>query len=119
MQVVVDAWDQADGNETRRRLGLYQLGYQVLKRDGTPVAGFEQPRNTILFDRLAPDPAAADLVYHSGSGIPFYGRRSTHFLYVVTNSLREGRAVAGAWDPSAVEPGDYIIRVIARDIQRQ
>jgi hypothetical protein len=115
VQVVVDAWDQADGNETRRRLGLYQLGYQVLKRDGTPVAGFEQPRATILFDQLAVDPDAAGLVYHSGSGIPFYGRRSTHFLYVVTTSFSGGRAVAGAWDPGPLEPGDYIIRVIARD----
>ena len=44
VQVVVDAWDQADGNEARRRLGLYQLGYQVLTTDGTPVAGYEQPR---------------------------------------------------------------------------
>ena len=116
VQVVVDAWDQADGNAARRRLGLYQLGYQVLKQDGTPVAGFEQPRETIRFDRLAPDPGAAGLVYASGSGIPFYGSRTTHFLYVVTNSLTDGRAAAGAWDPALLEPGDYIIRVIARDI---
>jgi hypothetical protein len=116
VQVVVDAWDQADGNEARRRLGLYQLGYQVLNKDGTPVAGFEQPRDTIRFDQLAPDPDAAGLVYASGSGIPFYGRRSTHFLYVVTNSLDAGRAASGAWDPTLLEPGDYVIRVIAKDI---
>jgi hypothetical protein len=115
VQVVVDAWDQADGNEKRRRLGLYQLGYQVLKQDGTPVSGFEQPRSTILFDQLALDPDAAGLVYHSGSGIPFYGSRATHFFYVVTNSLTAGRAAPGAWDPASLEPGDYIIRVIARD----
>ena len=30
-------------------------------------------------------------------------------------SAGAGRAVAGAWDPGGVEPGDYIIRVIARD----
>jgi hypothetical protein len=116
VQVVVDAWDQADGNESRRRLGLYQLGYQVLRKDGTPVEGFEKPRQTIRFDQLAPDPAAAGLVYASGSGIPFYGRRSTHFLYVVTNSLTRGRASHGAWDPADLEPGDYIVRIIARDI---
>jgi sugar lactone lactonase YvrE len=116
VQVVVDAWDQADGNASRRRLGLYQLGYQVMRRDGTPIAGFEQPRETIRFDRLALDPDAARLVFASGSGIPFYGSRTTHFLYVVTNSLTAGRAAAGAWDPTGVEPGDYIIRVIARDI---
>jgi hypothetical protein len=116
VRVVVDAWDQADGNEKRRRLGLYQLGYQVLTENGMPVAGFEQPRETIRFDQLAPDPDAARLVYASGSGIPFYGSRSTHFLYVVTNSFDAGRAAAGALDPAALEPGPYIIRVTARDI---
>ena len=116
VQVVVDAWDQADGNAARRRLGVYQLGYQVMKSDGTPVAGFERPRETIRFDQLAVDPNAAGLVYASGSGIPFYGSRTTHFLYIVTNSLSGGRAMAGAWDPTALEPGDYIIRAIARDI---
>jgi sugar lactone lactonase YvrE len=115
VQVVVDAWDQVDGNEARRRLGLYRLGYQVLHRDGTPVPGFEQPRETIRFDRLEPDPAAATLVYASGSGIPFYGRRSTHFLYVVTNSLRGGHAAAGAWDPRDLPPGEYLIRIVAED----
>ena len=56
-------------------------------------------------------------MYASGSGIPFYGRRSTHFLYVVTNSLAEGHATTGAWDPTSLAPGDYIIRVIAKDIR--
>jgi sugar lactone lactonase YvrE len=116
VQVVVDAWDQADGNEERRRLGLYELGYQVLRKDGSPLPGFESPRKTIRFDELAPDPDAAGFVYASGSGIPFYGRRSTHFLYIVTNSLREGHGSASAWDPAGLEPGDYVIRVVARDI---
>ena len=116
VQVVVDAWDQADGNKERRRLGLYELGYQVLKKDGSPITGFEMPRETIRFDELSPDPDAPGVVYANGSGIPFYGRRSTHFLYIVTNSLRGGRAAASAWDPSGLEPGDYVIRVIARDI---
>jgi hypothetical protein len=116
VQVVVDAWDQADGNKERRRLGLYELGYQVLRKDGSPVPGFEMPRETIRFDELSPDPDAPGFVYATGSGIPFYGRRSTHFLYIVTNSLREGRGAASAWDPAGLEPGDYVIRVIARDI---
>ena len=41
VRVVVDAWDQVTGNEPRRRLGLYTLGYQVLNADGTPAAGFQ------------------------------------------------------------------------------
>ena len=117
VQVVVDAWDQADGNKTQRRLGLYVLGYQILRKDGTPVPGFEKPRETIRFDQLTPDPDAPSIVYANGSGIPFYGRRSTHFLYVVTNSLLDGRASKGVWDPAELPPGTYIIRVIARDIR--
>ena len=36
VQIVVDAWDQTDGNRSERRLGLYDLGYQILNRDGLP-----------------------------------------------------------------------------------
>jgi sugar lactone lactonase YvrE len=117
VQVVVDAWDQSDGNKKQRRLGLYELGYQILNRDGTPVPGFEQPRETIRFDQLMPDPDAPSLVYASGSGIPFYGSRSTHFLYVVTNSLQNGHASTGVWDPAELPPGTYILRITARDIR--
>src|SRR5690606_6868907 len=34
VQVVVEAWDQVDGNLPRRRLGLHRVGYQVLRDDG-------------------------------------------------------------------------------------
>jgi sugar lactone lactonase YvrE len=115
VQVVVDAWDQSDGNKPTRRLGLYELGYQILKKDGTAVAGFEVPHQTIRFDRLSPEPDAPSVLYASGSGIPFYGRRATHFLYVVTNSLRDGQATRGMWDPTGLIPGNYIIRITARD----
>ncbi|MCA1562276.1 MAG: gluconolaconase [Acidobacteria bacterium] len=117
VQVIVDAWDRVNGNKPRRRLGLYQLGYQVLNRDGSPAPGFEAPRETIRFDRLAPEPAAPRVVYASGSGIPFFGRRVTRFLYVVTNTLREGIASAGTWDTSTLPPGDYTLRILAADIR--
>jgi sugar lactone lactonase YvrE len=117
VQVVVDAWDQVNGNEPRRRLGLYRLGYQVLTPDGSPAPGFDTPRETLRFDRLTPDPDAARLVYASGSGIPFYGRRSTRFLYVVTNRFGGGVASADAWDATALPPGDYTLRILAADIR--
>ena len=116
-QIVVDAWDQADGNATRRRLGLYALGYQVMRADGTPAAGFEKARDTIVFDRLDAAPEAARLVYAPGSGIPFYGQRRTRFLYAVTNSFHHGVAAAGAWDTTALPPGDYTLRIRAADIR--
>jgi sugar lactone lactonase YvrE/murein DD-endopeptidase MepM/ murein hydrolase activator NlpD len=70
IRIVVDAWDQSDGNRPNRRLGLYAFGYQVLTADGKPVAGFEQPRNTIEFDRLAPQPDAPGLVYAPAAASP-------------------------------------------------
>ena len=52
----------------------------------------------------------------SGSGIPFYGNRRTRFLYVVTNTLRDGVAARGFWDTTELPPGDYILRIWAADI---
>jgi sugar lactone lactonase YvrE len=117
VQVIVDAWDQVDGNEARRRLGVYSVGYQVLYPDGSPAAGFDRPRETIVFDRLAPDEDAPSLVFASGSGIPYYGTRTTRFLYVATNTFRNGVASPGYWDTSTLAPGDYTLRVLVGDIR--
>jgi hypothetical protein len=116
LRIVVDAWDQVNGNEPRRRLGLYRLGYQILDRDGSPAPGFGSPRETIEFDRLAANSDASRLIFQPGSGIPFYGSRRTRFLYVVTNTLRGGVASAGFWDAGTLPPGDYTVRVLAADI---
>ena len=117
VQVVVDAADQADGNRPQRRLGLYDLGYQVLGKGGSPATGFDTVRHTLHFDRLAADPAAARLVYAAGSGIPFFGRRRTRFLYIVTNTFRGGVASRGFWDTTLLAPGDYTFRIWAADIR--
>ena len=116
VRIVVDAWDQVDGNRPGRRLGLYSLGYEVL-RAGKPLgAGVATRRDTLVFDRLAAQPEAARIVYAPGSGIPFYGGRRTRFLYVVTSTFRNGIAADGLWDTSGLPPGHYTIRVHARDI---
>jgi DNA-binding beta-propeller fold protein YncE len=117
VQIVVDAWDQANESRPGRRLGLYDLGYQVLQSDGTPAPGFETVRHTMRFDRFTIDPEAARLVYASGSGIPFYGNRRTRFLYLVTNTLRDGVAARGVWDTTELPPGDYVLRIWAADIE--
>jgi hypothetical protein len=116
VRVVVDAWDQSDGNTPNRRLGIYELGYQVLDANGSPMPGFESVRHTISFDRLALDADAPRLVYEPGSGIPFYGQRRTRFLYIVTNRFKGGEAASGLWDTTSLPPGDYILRVWAADI---
>jgi hypothetical protein len=115
VRVVVDAFDQVDGNQPRRRLGLYKLGYQLLQPDGTPAPGFEQPRVQIEFDRLPPDREAPKVAYADESGITVYGSKETRFLYEVTNTVRQGRAERGTWDTAALPPGDYTLRILAAD----
>jgi sugar lactone lactonase YvrE len=117
VRIVVDAFDQVDDNQPRRRLGLYKLGYQLLQPDGSPVNGFEQPRVQIEFDRLPPDREATKIAYADESGITVYGSDETRFLYEVTNTVRQGRAERGTWDTTALPPGDYTLRIHAADFK--
>lgn len=115
VRIVVDAFDRTNMNASRRRLGLYKLGYQILKADGTPAPGFEEPRINILFNRLPGDREATKLAYAAESGITVYGSKTTRFLYEVTNTVRDGRAAPGVWDTSQLPKGDYVLRIIAAD----
>lgn len=113
--IVVGAYDQMNGNATRRRLGLYKVGYQVLRADGTPVPGYEQPLMNIEFNSLPPDSESVKVAYAGNSGITVHGSAITRFMYVVTNSVRDGHATPGVWTPGALPAGDYIIRITAAD----
>jgi hypothetical protein len=115
VRIVVDAFDRTNLNPERRRLGLYKLGYQVLKADGTPAPGFEQPRINILFNRLPDDREATKVAYADESGITVYGSKTTRFLYEVTNTVRDGQVARGVWDTSQLPKGDYMLRIIAAD----
>jgi len=115
VSVVVEAFDRVDGNRANRRLGVYALGYQVLRRDLSPVPGFEQPRMSLVFDRLPSDPEAPQVVYAEGSGITVYGNKTTRFRYIVTNALIEGVASRGTWDTSSLLAGEYVVRILAAD----
>jgi DNA-binding beta-propeller fold protein YncE len=115
VRIVVDAFDRADMNPERRRLGLYKLGYQVLRRDGSPAPDFAEPRITMLFNRLPAEREATKLAYAPESGITVYGSASTRFLYEITNEVRDGRAARGVWDTSSLPPGPYTLRVIVAD----
>ncbi len=115
VRIVVDAFDRTNMNADRRRLGLYKVGYQVLKADGTPAPGFNQPRINIVFDRLPADRKATKVAYADESGITVYGSKTTRFLYEVTNTVRDGRAERGVWDTSQLPKGDYVLRIIAGD----
>jgi sugar lactone lactonase YvrE/murein DD-endopeptidase MepM/ murein hydrolase activator NlpD len=116
VRIVVEAWDQVDRNERRRRLGVYSLGYEVLRRDGASASGSDGSRATIVFDRLPQTPGAGGLAYAEGSGITVYGNRATRFRYVVTNEVHDGEATEGWWNAGALAPGDYRVRIVAKDI---
>lgn len=115
VQIVVDAWDQVDRNLPRRRLGLHALGYQVLRDDGTAIPGYESPRMNIEFNRMPADNEAVKIAYAQGSGITVHGSATTHFKYVLTNTVRDGRLVTGSWPTAELTPGDYTLRITARD----
>ncbi len=120
VRIVVEAFDRNDRNSSRRKLGLYRLGYQVLKVDGATsseqaASGFEEPRMNIEFNRLPAKRTATKLAFAEQSGITVYGSATTRFLYEVTNKVRDGLASPSIWDTSELPPGDYILRIIAMD----
>lgn len=115
VQIVVEAWDQVDRNLPRRRLGLYQVGYQILDAAGQPLQGYEQPRFNIVFNRMPRERSATLVAYAPDSGITVHGSAVTRFRYLVTNTVRDGLVETGRWLPEALPAGDYIIRASARD----
>ncbi len=115
LQIVVEAWDQVDGNLPRRRLGLHTLGWQLLDANGAPMPGFETPRFTIDFDRMPPHREAVRVAYAGDSGITVHGAARTRFRYAINNTVRDGRLEPALWDPRDLAPGDYVLRAVVRD----
>ncbi len=115
VQIVVDAWDQVDGNLPRRRLGLHKIGYQILAADGAALPGYGQPRIGIDFSRMPPHPGAVKVAYAANSGITVHGAARTRFLYVASNVVRADEMAVTHWQPAELPPGDYIIRAYGED----
>lgn len=115
VNVVVDAYDQMDGNLARRRLGLYKLGYQVLQADGTPLPGYEQPRIMQTYDQLPKQREAVKVVYSADSGITVYGSKATRFTYSLLSRLEHGEVRPGRWQVSELAPGNFTLRIYAAD----
>src|SRR5690606_4936826 len=115
LQLVVEAWDQVDNNLPRRRLGLYSLGYQLLDAAGRPVPGYEQPHTNLIFNRMPPQREAVKVAYAADSGITVHGSASTRFRYVLTNTVRDGLLAGGALQLAELQPGNYTIRISAKD----
>ena len=108
IRVVVRAYDQVDGNSERRRLGVYKLGYQILKNDKVVA----EPKWTIVFDRM-PSGEAIRFVYANESHSGATGE--TIFNYIVTNVADGDEFREDFIDPAAIEAGTYVLRVLAAD----
>jgi hypothetical protein len=108
-RVVARAFDRMDGNSDRRKLGVYKLGYQVLRNDGSPFGAAIWP---IIFDRMPPN-EAAKFVYAVGSHSGATGE--TIFNYIVTNRLDGDASHEEFFDTATLPSGNYTIRVFASD----
>ncbi|MBC7901131.1 MAG: hypothetical protein H7070_13890 [Saprospiraceae bacterium] len=108
-RIVVRAHDRMDGNSERRRLGVYRLGYQVLREDKTAAA---ETKWNISFDRN-PDSDAVKFVYAKGSKSGATGE--TVFNYIVTNHIDGGQFSEDFLDVKLLVNGTYILRVFAAD----
>jgi len=107
-RIVVRAFDQMDGNNERRKLSVYQLGYQILK-DETLIV---DKRSAISFARL-PDANAVRFVYAVGSKSGATGE--TIFNYIASNEVRGDFYKEDFFDAGKLESGNYILRVLAAD----
>ena len=107
-RVTVRAYDRMDGNSDRRRLGVYKIGYQILKND----APLFEPKWTISFERM-PDAEAVGFVYAMGSKSGATGE--TIFNYIATNEVDGDVYKENFLDLSNLEDGGYVLRVFAAD----
>ncbi len=109
IRIVARAFDQMDGNAARRKLGVYQLGYQILKDDKTPLS---EPKWTISFEKM-PEMEFVKIVYAAGSQSGY--TPETIFNYIVTNELNIDTARENHLDLNQFESGNYILRVLVAD----
>ncbi|MBV8634325.1 MAG: gluconolaconase, partial [Burkholderiaceae bacterium] len=115
LHIVVEAYDQMNGNQKRRQLGLYRAGFQLLAADGKPLPSYIDPLINVDFERLPDDPDAVKIAYAADSGITVYGSKTTRMRYELTNRVRDGLALRDAWDTRGLAPGNYILRIVALD----
>jgi DNA-binding beta-propeller fold protein YncE len=112
IRIVVEAYDQMDGNAARRKLGLYKIGYQLFDSEQKPLNDFPKPKWTIGFAET-PGNEAVKLVYATGSKSGATGE--TIFRYIATNEV-SGRTMRESFlDAGKLPPGIYILRVFVAD----
>lgn len=107
-RVIVQAYDQMDGNSERRRLGVYSVSWGL--RGESPVK--HTVAGEIRFDRMPPN-EAVPFVYASGSRSGPTGE--TIFRYIATNSLQDDVFREDFFDASGLPVGNYTISVYVKD----
>lgn len=112
IRIVARAFDQMDGNNARRKLGVYELGYQVFRIDDETPTTVGYPPPSISFERL-PDSEQANLVYAPGSQSGY--TPETFFDYIVSNKVQNGAAREDFFDTRDLPNGNYVIMIFARD----
>lgn len=108
-RIVVRAFDRMNGGSSRRRLGVYRLGYQILREDGAETGEIDW---TISFAEM-PDERAVRTVYAAGSQSGY--TPETIFNYTVTNRVRGDEFREDFFDAARLENGFYTLRVFAAD----
>ncbi len=108
-RIVVQAFDQMNGNAAYRKLGVYRAGYQILKPDETP---FGEINWTINFDRM-PDEEAVEFVYANGSQSGY--KPQTVFRYIASNEVSGDSFRETFFDANQLESANYILRIFAAD----
>jgi hypothetical protein len=98
-----------DGNSERRRLGVYKVGYQMLRSDGSPVREIDW---RIDFSR-SPSNDVVRLVYAEGSRSGY--TPDTVFNYIATNRVSGESAKEDFVDVKDLAAGKYILRVFVAD----
>jgi len=109
VRLLAEAYDRMDGNPDRRKLGLYSLGWQLIKGDGKPAADVDW---TLKFDRL-PQPDAVPLVYAKDSYSGATG--ITRFIYIVSNRISGDHVQENVIGLRNLEQGKWSLRVSAAD----
>lgn len=111
IRIVARAFDRMNGNGANRKLGVYRLGFQILRANGgEPLSNIKW---TVSFDR-PPDEAAVRLVYASGSQSGYTPQ--TVFNYIVSNQVNDRETPReDFFDAGALENGNYTVRVFAAD----
>ncbi len=109
IRIVVRAFDRMDGNSERRRLGVFRLGYQILRKDLTPMSDINW---NINFDRN-PGADAVKFAYAQGSKSGATGE--TIFKYIVTNKVDGDSVGEDFLDTGYLGKGEFVLRAFAAD----